>query len=169
MKKIFLIVITIFSLALSAKAGEGDLLLNGAVGLAYRQTAWANLSVEWENKYHNSWMIYLDGATNFKWCDVDQTYLCSETFWDYRTLGIGGAYKPALYRWRNTNLKGGLGVDLGVKEGYSFFLSVDLLFELTHSFKNKTQIFIQQKNDFCFWCKEHFRNGFMIGIKIPLN
>lgn len=169
MKRILLIIITVFSLAYNANAGEGDLLLNVSGGLAYRKTAMANLAVEWETKYHNSWMVYLDAATIFEWCDIDQTYLCSKTFWDYRTLGIGGAWKPALYRWKNTNFKGGLGVDLGVKEGYSFFLSVDLLFELNYSFKNRTQVFIQQKNDFCFWCKEHFRNGFMIGIKIPLN
>lgn len=169
MKKTLLIIITIFSLTYGVKAGEGDLFLNGSVGLSFRNTASAVLAVEWENKYHNSWMVYLDGATIFKWCETDQTYFCTDAFWDYKTLGIGGAYKPALYRWKNMNLKGGLGVDLGVKEGYSFFLSVDLFFELTYSFKNKTQLFIQQKNDFCFWCKENFRNGIMVGIKIPLN
>ena len=169
MKKLLLICITFFSLAFNGKAGEGDLFLNGSVGLAYRNTAGAVFGVEWETKYHNAWMIYLDFATNYAWCDIDQTYLCSKTFWDYKTLGIGGAFKPELYRWKNLNFKGGLGVDLGIKEGYSFFLSIDLIFELSYSFKNKTQIFIQQKNDFCFWCKEHFRNGAMIGIKIPLN
>lgn len=169
MKKRLLVIMALFSLAFSVRAGEGDLLLNGYVGLAYRNTANAVLAAEWENKYHNSWMVYLDFATNYAWCEIDQTYFCSETFWDYKTLGIGGAFKPVLYRWKNLNLRGGLGVDLGIKEGYSFFLSVDLMFELTYSFQNRMQAFIMQKNDFCFWCKEHFRNGFMIGVKIPLN
>lgn len=169
MRKQLLTILAVLLIVSSVKAGEGDIFLNGSIGLAYRNTASAVLSVEWENSYYHSWMVYVDFATNYAWCETDQTYLCNKTFWDYKTLGIGGAFKPELYRWKNLNLKGGLGVDLGIKEGYSFFLSIDLMFELSYSFKNRTQIFVQQKNDFCFWCKEHFRNGAMIGIKIPLN
>lgn len=159
----------IFSLALKANAGDGDILIKGSAGIAIQKTAWANLGLEWETKYHNAWEIYADFGTGFKYCEIDQTYLCNETFFDYKSFGVGGAYKPKFYRWKNLNLRGQFGVDLGVKEGNTFFLSLVVGPELTYTFKCNVQLFILQKNEFCFWCRDHFRNGVMLGIKIPLN
>lgn len=169
MKKFILLIITVISLMFKVYAGDGDLLIKCSTGLAIQKTAWATIGVEWETKYHNAWEVYFDFATAFKYCEVDKTYLCSETFWDYKTFGIGGGYKPQLYRWRNLNLRAFLFADLGVKEGNSFFLSLDIGPELTYTFKSGIGLFLLQKNEFCFWCRDHFRNGIMIGIKIPLN
>lgn len=169
MKKFNLLIVIIISLTFRAYAGDGDILIKCSTGLAWQKTAWATIGVEWEVKYHNAWEIYCDFATAFKYCENDHTYLCEETFWDYRTFGIGTAYKPSLYKWKNLNLRGVFSADLGTKQEKSFFLSLAIGPELTYTFKSRIQLFFLQKNEFCFWCRDHFRNGIMVGIKIPLN
>ena len=169
MKKTLFTLIAALSLMSDVLAGEGDLLVKASTGLAVQNTAWATLGVEWETRYHNAWEVYCDFGTAFRYCETDHTYFCDDAFWSYKTLGLGACYKPALYRWRNLNLRGSFGADLGVKEGYTFFLSLDVAAELTYTFHSGLQAFVMQKNEFCFWCRDHFRNGLIIGIKIPLN
>ena len=35
--------------------------------------------------------------------------------------------------------------------------------------RNRVQLSLIQKNDFCFLTRDHFKNGLLVGIKIPLN
>lgn len=173
MKKILLTLITTFSLTLFARAGEGDLFFNIHAGTFYQKTLNGILEMEFEKKYNHSWNIYFDFSNKVKYCDIDKTYFCEETFWDYQTAAVGIAYKHELIRWRNANFKARLGVDLGTdyckKDDYSFYMSAEVGFELSYSFKSRWQLCIMQKNDFCFFTRDHFKNGLLVGVKIPLN
>jgi hypothetical protein len=168
MKKILLCVI-LLSLSFKSFAGDGDKFVSVAGGLMYRNTANALVSMEFEGMYHNAWEIYVDLTTAYKKCEINNTIFCKKTFWDYKTVGVGGAYKPAFYRWKNANLRARVGADIGIDEGYSFYASVDLGLEFSYSFKNRMQLVIMQKNDFAFWTRDNFKNGFLIGLKIPIN
>jgi hypothetical protein len=169
MKKLLLMLVTLFSLSFNSFAGDGDKFFNIATGLMYRNTANAVITMEFETKYHNAWEIYVDASTAFKKCEIENTIFCEKTFWDYKTFGIGGAYKPAISRWKNANLRARFGADIGIDEGYSFYTSLDIGLEFSYSFRNRMQFVIMQKNDFAFWTRDNFKNGFLIGLKIPIN
>lgn len=173
MKKILIIITAIFSLVLIVHAGEGDVLLNPQIGAFYQKSFNGIVEIEFEKKYYHSWNIYFDFCNAYRYCDIDKTIFCEETFWDYQTAAAGVAYKHELLRWRNTNLKARIGFDLGTDyckaDNYSFYMSAEVGFELSHTLKNRIQICLIQKNDFCFFTRDHFKNGLLIGIKIPLN
>ncbi len=168
MKNIFVTIIALLAF-IPSYAGDGDKFINVSGGLMYRNTVNALIAMEFEQKYHSAWEIYLDMTTTYKKCPVDNTIFCEETFWDYKTFSVGGAYKPAFYRSKNFNLRLRVGADLGTDEGYSFCAGIDVGLEATYSFRNRMQVFLTQKNDFIFWTRDNIRNGLLIGIKIPMN
>lgn len=173
MKKLLLTIISIFSLALYAQAGEGGITLNPQIGAFYQRGFNGILELEFETKYFHSWNVYLDFCNTYKYCQNDHTIFCEETFWDYQTIAIGAAYKYELIRRRNLNFKARLGFDLGAdyckKDNYTFYMSAEIGFELSFVTKSGVQLSLIQKNDFCFFTRDHFKNGLLIGIKIPLN
>lgn len=173
MKKLLLTIIASFSLALSAAAGEGGITLNPQLGAFFQKSFNGILELEFEGRYYHSWNVYLDFCNTYRYCQNDHTYFCEETFWDYQTFAIGVAYKHELARWRNTNLKARIGFDLGAdyckKDNYSFYMSAEVGFELSYTLKSRVQLCLIQKNDFCFFTRDHFKNGLAIGLKIPLN
>jgi hypothetical protein len=159
MKKLGLLIILFFSLTAYSFAGDGDKFFNITGGVMYRNTANAVIGMEFETKYHHAWEIYADLTTIFS----------NENFWNYKTIAAGAAYKPAFYRWKNANLRARFGADIGTDEGHSFYASIDVGLEFSYSFRNRMQLVIMQKNDFAFWTRENFKNGFLIGLKIPIN
>ena len=173
MKKILLTLVTIISLMGFAQAEEGGVTLNPQFGAFYQKGVNAVLELEFESRYFHSWNVYLDFCNTFKYCENDHTFFCEETFWDYQTIAIGVAYKYELIRWRNANLKARLGFDLGAdyykKDDYTFYMSAEVGFELSYTLRNRVQLSLIQKNDFCFLTRDHFKNGLLVGIKIPLN
>jgi hypothetical protein len=98
MRKILIISVTLFSLTFNSFAGDGDKFVNVSGGLMYRKTAAVLVGMEFETKYHHAWEIYADLTTAFKKCPVDDSYFCEQAFWDYKTVALGVAYKPALCR-----------------------------------------------------------------------
>lgn len=165
MKKLFLM--TILSLAsFSLSAGEGDENLSIGVGYQYKNTVSAIISYEFENRYHNAWEVYIDLANAYTTAPDGKVY--SNTFWDYKSIGIGGAWKPALRTWKNSVLRWRFGADIGANVN-NFQASAELGLEYTYYFKNNVKLFVAQKNDFVFWTRDHFRTGIVAGIKIPLN
>jgi hypothetical protein len=169
MKKIFVLLATLFSLSFNSHAGDGDRFFHLSGGLMYRNTANTVIGMEIEGRYHHAWEIYADLTTAYEKCPIDNTYFCKEYFWNYKTAGLGVAYKPAFKRWKNANLRARFGADLGIDEGYSFYTSLDIGLEFSYSFRNRIQLVITQKNDFAFWTRDNFKNGFLIGLKIPVN
>lgn len=174
MKKIFAITAVLLVFKAVSFAGEKEVLIGLHGGLYYQKTACAMLEFDFERKYHNVWSVYADLTNRPGYCEVDQTYFCTETFWDYQTLALGVAYKHEIVRRRNLNLRARIGVDAGTEcrhrvNEYGFCMSAEVGFELSWVFKNRVRLCVSQRNDFCFFTEKHFKNGIMIGLKLPLN
>lgn len=166
MKKIFLAAI-VSLLTIKGMAGEKDSFLNIAGGWQWKNTVNAVIGLELETKYHNAWELYFDLATAYATCPSCHK-VCSKSFFDYKTIGIGVAYKPTMWRGKNSVVRWRFGADLGANRR-GFQASIDLGLEYSYTFKNRMQFFIMQKNDFVFWTRDHFRNGLLIGLKFPLS
>jgi len=167
MKKIiFLIMISFISL--KSMAGDGDKFFNISGGWQWKNTVNAVVGLEFEGKYHNAYELYIDLATAYDKCPVCNK-VCSDSFWSYKTFGIGVAYKPTISRGKNSNLRWRFGADLGANRK-GFQASIDIGLEYSYSFRNGMQVFVMQKNDFVFWTRDHFRNGLLVqspNQKIP--
>lgn len=164
--KRFLIVITLICCSpLVMFAGDGDKFISVSVGWQYRRIATTTIAMEFEGKYHNAWEIYVDLATAYKKCDACNK-VCSDSFFDYKTWGIGAAYKATAVRGKNSLIRLRLGGDVGNNKS-GFQCSIELGAELSYSLKNNMQLFVHQKNDFAFWSRDNFRNGILAGFKIP--
>lgn len=166
MKRIAFLVITLF-FSLKSMAGDGDKFFNISGGWQWKNTVNAVVGLEFEGKYHNAYELYIDLATAYDKCPVCNK-VCSDSFWSYKTFGIGAAYKPTISRGKNSNLRWRFGADLGAnRKGVQ--ASIDIGLEYSYSFRNGMQVFVMQKNDFVFWTRDHFRNGLLVGVKFPIN
>lgn len=150
----------------SASAGENDKYIGINAGLLYRNGFNSTISLEKETSYHNAWEIYGDLFTQWHKCP-DCGKVCRESFWKYnRSWSVGVAYKPSIARYKNASLRFRGGADIGANS-HTFIASVEIGLEYIYTFQNRVQFAVQQKNDFVFWGKDHFRNGVLIGIKLP--
>lgn len=142
MKKIiFLIMISFISL--KSMAGDGDKFFNISGGWQWKNTVNAVVGLEFEGKYHNAYELYIDLATAYDKCPVCNK-VCSDSFWSYKTFGIGAAYKPTISRGKNSNLRWRFGADLGANRK-GFQASIDIGLEYSYSFRNGMQVFVMQK------------------------
>lgn len=145
-------------------AGDGDKYLNISGGWQYKNTINALISIEFEGTNHNSYEFYLDLANAYKKAPDGKIH--SNTFWDYKSFGIGAAWKPIIGRGKNSSLRWRLGGDIGANDK-SFQASLEVGLEYSYTLKNGWKLFALQKNDFVFWTRDHFRNGLLIGLKLP--
>lgn len=145
-------------------AGDGDKYINVSGGWQYKNTVNALISVEFEGINHSSYEFYLDLANVYR--EAPDGKVHSNTFWDYKSLGIGTAWKPVISRGRNTALKWRLGADIGANDN-SFQASLEVGLEYSYTLKNGWKLFALQKNELVFWTRDHFRNGLLIGVKLP--
>lgn len=173
MKKILTLCAVLMLAVSNSYAGDGDTFLNVSGGWQLNSQRLksnivnAVIGMEFEGKYHNAWEVYVDLSTAYEKCPVHGK-VDSKSFWSYKTFGIGGAYKPAFIRGKNSNVRWRFGTDIGANEN-SFQASVDIGIEYSYTFKNGMQILVMQKNDFVFWSRDHFRNGVLVGVKFPLS
>lgn len=152
---------------LPAKAGNGDNHAGVQVGVLFPGMANATISFDTETSYHNAWEVYLDAFTMPKKCP-DCAKVCSESFWKSSYgLSVGGAYKPAVHRSRNSVGRVRIGADVGTNNR-EFALGIELGYEYVWTFRNGCQFVLQQKNEVCFWGKETWRFGGLVGFRIPL-
>lgn len=154
-------------MSLHCWAGDGDKFLNISGGWQWKNTVNAIIGFEAETKYHNAYELYVDLATAYEICP-QHGVVDSKSFWTYKTFGIGLAYKPSMWRGKNSTVRWRFGADLGANRK-GFQASIDLGLEYSYTCKNGIQFFVMQKNDFVFWTRDHFRNGLLIGIKFPLS
>lgn len=166
MKKV-LVIISAALFSLKSFAGDGDKFLNLSGGYQWKNTVNLLVGFEAETKYHNAWELYFDLSTAYTTCPTCYK-VCSKSFWDYKTFGLGIAYKPSLYRGKNSVVRWRIGADIGANRK-GFQASIDLGIEYSYSFRNGMQVFVLQKNDFVFWTRDHFRNGLLVGVKFPLS
>lgn len=95
-----------------------------------------------------------------------QTPVC-HMFWKKYYWDGGAAYKHQLVRFKNGNFRIVGGAYCGAFQRNCFF-GFEAGFEYNYTFANNWQLTLSQKNQFNFLNGDHFRNGVMIGVKIPL-
>jgi len=159
MKRLLIIFITIL-FTCSVRADEPSRLsLN--VGVFAPYTLEANLNYEAATGYGNSWVAFLQAGTHW------QTPVC-HMFWKKNFWGGGIGYRHRLMRMKNSSFR--IGGDVGVGAfAKRVTVGFDVLFEYNYTFSNNWQFSVTQKNSFNFLHKvDTFRNGLMIGLKIPM-
>ena len=71
------------------------------VGALYERGFDATLSVEHETKNHNAWEYFINGYVKYD-KDTNAGHITNDSFWkNYRTWGVGVAYKPCVFRGKN--------------------------------------------------------------------
>ncbi len=167
MKKIIIVLLLMVGLGTAKSyAGEGNVYFNLGGGWQYKNTITSMLSMEFETRYHSAWEVNINLSNEYRKCPIHNV-IDSESFWYKQSFSVGGAYKGRLIRWKNSTLKYRFGVDLGAEES-DFQLGLGVGLEYNYTLKNNMKLFVLQKNDFRFWAGDTFRNGLLIGIKIPI-
>jgi len=137
------------------------------VGALYERGFDATLSVEHETKNHNAWEYFAHYYIKY---DQDQSvgHITNDSFWrNYRTWGLGFAYKPCVYRAKNSygslRLGGSAGSDTNEFMGW-----VHAGYEHNFVLRRGVHLFFQVKSDLCINGEDLFRTGGAIGIRLPV-
>lgn len=153
-------------LTLPTWAGEGDNHLTLNAGFLFNSTLNASFGLEHQLKYDNAVEIY--GEVGNRWQrDPVCGKICRDVFWKKYYWSGGVLYKKNLRRYKNSNLRLGVGAHAGAyRHKYQFGLDADLEYIITLG--NDVKLSITQKNQVNFFHGDTFKNGLMLGIKIPI-
>lgn len=164
MRKLAMILFSLLVVT-AAKAGDGDQFFNVNAGFLFQSTLNATVGYERELKYGNAFEIY--GEAGNRWHKDKATgKIYSDTFWkDYYWDG-GLLYKKALKRYKNSLFRARLGVQAGAHTG-DYFFGIEGGFEYNYVFQSGWQVSVIQKNQVNFLHGDSFRNGLLVGVKIP--
>ena len=164
MKKTFMIAICLIAV-ITARAGDGDefFTLNG--GFLFNSTVNATFGYERELDYGNA--VELFGEVGDRWHE-DPTCgkICNKIFWKDYYWGGGILYKKSLKRFKNSTLRLRFGPECGSHKG-DFYFGLEGGFEYNYVFPSGVHFTVIQKNNVNFNHGDTFRNGILIGLKIP--
>jgi hypothetical protein len=90
----------------------------------------------------------------------------AENFWNGYYWDGGMVYKHRLVRGKNGMLRLRFGPQLGAAQG-AFFMGLEGGLEYAYVFRNGWEFALIQKNNVNFLAGDTFRNGLLVGIKIP--
>lgn len=167
MKKILLTMIAVLALGTTAMAGEHDKRLSLGVGLLYENGLDATISYELENAYHNAWEFFANGY--IKWDECESCgHVCPDSFWkNYRSWGLGIAYKPCVTRGRNNYGNFRFGGSLG-SDTHKVLGGIHAGYEHNYRLRGGWQLYWQVKSDLMIKGEDLFRTGIVLGIKLPV-
>lgn len=159
MKKIILaLVCAIVSVGAYA---QGKLTVNA--GFLFPSTLNATLGYEHSLSYGNA--VELFGEIGDHWKsgvgEAGKSRFWQGYYWDGGIL-----YKHRLARYKNGMLRFRFGPEFGAVER-KFFLGIEGGFEYNYVFQNGWEFSLIQKNNVNFLHGDTFRNGLLIGLKIP--
>jgi len=162
-----LIVVTVMTImTVTAQAQSHSNRLSLGVGALYERGLDATIAVEHETKNLNAWEYFANGY--IKWeKDEDAGHVTKHSFWNsYRTWGLGIAYKPCVYRTRNSygslRVGGSVGSDTHEIVGWA-----NLGYEHNYVLRHGWHLYWQVKTDVCINGKDILRTGVVLGVKIP--
>ena len=165
MKKIILAMICAIA-SLGASAQDSKLTVNA--GFLFPSTLNATVGYERSFTYGNAVEIYGEIGNHWKtapgqfWSSRSALLAKNGYYWD------GGLiYKHRLHRYKNGSFRVRLGPQFGAVER-RFFIGIEGGFEYNYVFQNGCEFSIIQKNNVNFLHGDTFRNGLMLGFKIPL-
>lgn len=167
MKKtiLFVIICLCFCLGASAQRNSGRISLG--TGLLYKNGAEVTLAYEHEMNYRHVWEFFANGY--LQWTDCASCkHVCPESFWrNYRTWGIGAAYKPCVSRGRNHYGSLRIGAS-GGSDTHKFVAGIHLGYEHNYVLRSGCTFYWQVKNDVIIRGADLLRTGIALGIKLPI-
>lgn len=156
MKK-FLFTLICAMTTLCASAQDGKLTINA--GFLFPSMLNATIGYEHPLSYGNAVDVF--GELGNHW----QTPVCHR-FWKGYYWDGGLVYKHRLVRYKNGMLRFRFGPQFGASQR-KFFLGMEAGFEYNYVFQNGWEFTLIQKNNVNFIHGDTFRNGLLIGMKIP--
>lgn len=153
--KTFLLGLGIVATAVSAKA-ENRFTANA--GFLFPATLDATLGYEYSFSYGRAFEVFGELGNHRK--------LGEGQFWKGYFWNGGLLYKHQLKRFKNGKFSFRAGPVLGAVQK-EFFLGLEAGFEYDYVFANGIELALIQKNNVCFLHGDLFRNGLMVGLKIP--
>ena len=151
--------------AMTAKAGDGDKFFSLNGGFLFNSTLNATLGYERELSYADA--VELFGEVGDRWhrepscSSMSMDWFKKDFYW-----GGGVLYKRNLKRFKNATFRFRLGPECGAHTGDNFF-AVEYGLEYNYVTANRLQLSVIQKNQVGFFHGDTFRNGLLIGLKIP--
>lgn len=157
MMKKFLMALCCAVVSIGASAQSGKLAVNA--GFLFPSSLNATVGYEHPLTYGNAVELY--GETGNHW----QKPVCHR-FWDGYWWDAGLVYKHRLARYRNGMLRLRFGPQFGAVQK-RFFIGLEGGFEYSHVFPGGWEFALIQKNNVNFLHGDTFRNGLLLGVKIP--
>ena len=157
MKKILFLFLCAF-ITIGATAQDKKLTLNA--GFLFPSTLNAMVGYEHPLTYGNAVELYGEVGTHW------QTPTCHR-FWENYYWDGGLVYKHRLVRYKNGMFRFRFGPQFGAVQR-NFFLGLEGGFEYSYVFQNGWEFTLIQKNNVNFLHGDTFRNGLLVGIKIPI-
>lgn len=157
MKKILFLFLCAF-ITIGATAQDKKLTLNA--GFLFPSTLNAMVGYEHPLTYGNAVELYGEVGTHW------QTPTCHR-FWENYYWDGGLVYKHRLVRYKNGMLRFRFGPQFGAVQR-NFFIGLEGGFEYSYVFQNGWEFTLIQKNNVNFLHGDTFRNGLLVGIKIPI-
>lgn len=159
MKKFLILLVAILGFSSHAFAGDNDrLTFNG--GFLFPSSLNAVIGYEYETSNGNAYEAF--GEIGDHW----QHPVC-HMFWKGYYWDGGVQYKHQLKRLKNGNFRVFGGAQFGAVQT-KFFMGIRAGFEYNYVFANNWEFTITQLNTVNFLHGDTFRNGLMVGVKIPL-
>ena len=166
MKKLSLfLTLAVMALSASAQANANRIMIGG--GALYERGVDATVAWEHETNYHNAWEFYANGYLKWDICP-SCGYVCKESFWhNYRTWGLGVAYKPCVWRSRNEHGNLRLGASCG-SNTHDVLAGLHVGYEQHWALRSGWAIYCQIKCDIMLPNRQDlFREGLCVGVKLP--
>src|SRR5574344_2225097 len=167
MKKVILMAMLFIVTLTSSHAQDGSNRISLSTGVLYERGLDLTLSYEHETKYHNAWEFF--GNVYLKWDECASCkHICPDSFWkNYRSYGVGVAYKPCVVRGRNHHGNLRLGASAG-SDTHDFLGGLHVGYEHNYALRSGVQLFWQVKSDVMIKGEDLFRTGIVLGVKLPL-
>lgn len=158
MKKILFLILMVWGTLVSHAEEQQRLFAN--VGIFAPYTIDATVGYEIPFGYGNAFSVFGEAGNHWR------TPVC-HNFWKGYYWDGGVNYKHRIARFKNGNLRLVGGMYCGaVRDNFYFGNEVNI--EYNHTFSNNWQITLTQRNCINYLHGDLFRNGIMIGLKIPL-
>ncbi len=155
-----ILTIALMLFVFTAKAGEGDDYITVNAGYLYNNTLNATAGFEHEFSYGHAVEGLVDIGNHWQ-------HPTCHAFWRGYYWSGAALYKYRLKRFKNGTLRFRVGPEIGAVRT-KFFLGAEVGFEYNYIFPSGIQFSIAQKNCFCFFNGDHFKNGLLIGLKFPI-
>lgn len=152
--------------SITVQAQSNGNRLSVGIGALYEKGFDVTFAVEHETQNHNAWEYFANGYVKYT-KDERVGHITKDSFWkNYRTWGLGIAYKPCVYRAKNAYGSLRIGAS-GGSDTHDFVGWANVGYEQNYVLRRGWHLFWQVKTDLCINGKDLFRTGVAIGFKIP--